>query len=340
MKLLTLGLGALLCGAGALHDDAVTLEFAPTDGAELSIDFERVFRLELDETEISVELDGESVGEQAPPDVQYEMSETESIAFTDRFEVADGRIVGIRRSFATIGTRYVESVVDPAGEEFTDESDGESELEGSVVLFRWDEDEEAYEASFAEESEDLDEDLLEGLDAEAHLAGYLPEGEVEVGDSWEVDVSAFVSMINLSGSLKVVQEGEEESADDSDYGQQFDENLTGEITATLQELRAGDGGRLAVISIESEMSTVITTVTEVEEGEASGTEEDEHTFEFELEGEIVWDLAEKRLSSVSLAGDLTLEMASEKAYSMPGRELTMSEIQSLSGSLTFEVEVE
>jgi len=343
MKLLTLGLALTLCGAGAsVRPDAVSLEFAPADGTEVSLVFERVFTLELDETEIEVELDGESVGDQESPEVAYEMSETESIAFTDSFEVADGRVVGIRRAFETIGTLYIETVTDPTGEEFSDEDQGESELEGSVVLFRWDEDEESYGASFGEESEDLDAELLEGLDAEANMAGFLPgsEVEVEVGDAWDVDVAAFVSMINLSGSLKVLQDGEEESADDSDYGKQFDDNITGEIEATLAEIREEDGVRLAVIKVESDLSTTITTTTEVDEGDATGTELDEQTFEFELAGEIVWNLGAGHLSSLAMEGDLTLEMHSVKAYSMQDHDLKMTENQSLSGGLTFAIEVD
>ncbi len=341
MKLLTLGLAITLCGAGAsLRTDAVTLEFAPADGSEISLVFERVFTLHLDQTEIEVELDGESVGDQESPAVGYDMSESESIAFTDRFEVTEGRVVGIRRAFETIGTLYIETVTDPAGEKYVDENEGQSELEGSVVLFRWDEDDEVYGASFGEESEDLDTDLLEGIDAEANLAGFLPDGAVEVGDSWDVNVAAFVSMINLSGSLKVLQEDEEESADDSDYGKQFDDNLTGEIEATLAEIREEGGVRLAVIKIASELSTTITTSTEVDEGDATGTEEDEQTFEFELAGELVWDMAAGHLSTLALEGDLTLEMHSEKAYSMEDHELTMTENQSLSGGLTFAIVVD
>jgi hypothetical protein len=320
--------------------DPVTPSFTPTDGLVLEVRSVRVFELELESTELEVELDGDSVGDQEPPGVGFAMVETETIRFVDRFEVEEGSLRALEREFQEIGTDYVESFTDPEGESFERKSPGTSVLEGATVRFAWGEDGEESSRSFVGDDDLPDEDLLAGLDPSAHLAGFLPGGPVEIGEGWGVELSAFVEMMNLSGSLAVLQEGEEESADDSDYGRQFDENLEGEIRAELAEVREQDGRRVAVVSIVAELSTEIETLEEVEAGEATGRIEERHRFEFELEGELSWDLAGGHALSLSLEGGLELELETEQRQSVPGHELRMLERQLMDGLLRFDIEVE
>jgi YD repeat-containing protein len=331
--LMALGLALLLQGGAEPR-------FAPADGLELSVRSVRVFELELVETELEVELDGESGGEQEPPGVRYTMVETETIAFLDRFHVTDGRLRALERSFLEIGTEYVERITDPTGEVFEQENPGRSELEGTRVRFEWDADGAPVGRRFLDEDEAADPELLSGLDPAAHLAGFLPGEAVEPGDEWSVELSAFVEMMNLSGSLAVIQEGEEESADDSEYGRLFDENLAGELEARLAEVRDEDGRRVAVIALAADLSTHIETTEEVEEGEASGVVEERHHFEFELEGELLWDLAGAHARSLVLEGDLVLRMESEANHRVPDHELRLVERQRLEGVLRFDVQVE
>lgn len=325
---------------GLLLQGSTEPRFAPTEGLELSVRSVRVFELELVETELEVELDGESGGEQEPPGVSYTMEETETIAFSDRFHVEDGRVRALERSFEEIGTEYVERVTDPTGEVFEQQNPGRSVLEGARVRFEWDADGEPLGRRFLDEEEAREPGLLDGLDPAAHLEGFLPPEAVEPGDDWEVELDAFVEMMNLSGSLAVIQEGEEESADDSEYGRLFDENLTGAIEGRLVEVREEDGRRMAVIALAADLATRIETSEEVEEGEASGVVEERHHFEFELEGELLWDLAGAHARSLVLEGDLVLRMESEANHRVPGHELRLVERQRLEGVLRFDVQVE
>lgn len=331
-------LSLLLCAGAGVVPDSVALRFSPEDGSTSTLTFERVLRLELDSSEQSVVYDGEEQGGEDPPPYDFELTETESITFTDTFGVEEGELRRVSRTFDLVRTLYESQLVDPEGEDFSEESTGKSELEEATVIFRWEAEEEAFEASFAEESEDLDEELLEGLEARADLGDFLPDEPVEVGDTWEPDIAAFVRMSNLSGDLRVIPEGEEES--DNDFGEQFDDNLTGDIEAELVEVRESDAGRLAVIRLELDLSTTIEIEEELDADEVTGSEKESHVFEFSLEGELLWDVRRGWASSLQLKGDVTMTTTITSDYQFEGHEMNVEELQEYSGTLVFEATLE
>jgi len=324
---LPLALGVLCLG------EQTRLELRPTDELELAIRAERTFELELVETELEVEVDGESVGDREPPGLTFTMTEVEVIDFIDRFEVADGAVQRLDRTFRELGTNYMEEVTDPLGEAFSQENAGESALEGWTVRFDFDKEGGDEGRSFLGDDGEAPERLLAGLEPEAHLADFLPAGSVDSGESWEVPVTAFVRMMNLSGNLGLVQEGDTESADDTDYSRQFDENLTGSILATLVE--QGDG--VARIELKAKLGTRIVTEEELTEGEVSGSLSEKHEFSFTLEGQLLWLVEPGLPRALTLEGPLSLVMTTDQQQSVPGHELRMLERQHLEGTLGFEV---
>ena len=320
--------------------ESVELTWLPKDGESTSLVFERVLHLELESSDQKIRYDGEDQDGEPPPEIEFEMTETESISFTDRYQVRDGRLSAIERTFDKISNLYETKLTDPEGEEFLDENQGTSELEDGTVWFRWNAESEEFDAGFGEASTELDAELLEGLESSANLSGFLPDESVEVGDTWEPPIAAFIGMTNLSGDLKVVPEGDEEQDESSDYGQQFDDHLSGELEAEFTEIREADGARLAVIRLHMELSTVIEIEHEVDAEGATGTEAEEHAFEFEVEGELLWDLGAQRARSFELAGDITMRIEALKSYSFSGHEMVIEESQDFAGTLRFAATIE
>ncbi len=236
--------------------DAHLLSFRVEDGTSLTTTATRVLTLELSDGEMSMSFDGEEHEAEAP-EIELVITEEESLTFSDVFTgVTEGRAAKIKRTFDEIETSSSQHLVNPEGEEMEDETPGTSELTEKTVVFTWDADDESYSCAFDESVEDGDPDLLEELEAIADFSWYLPEGEVEVGDTWEIDVEAFRQTSSLSGELSVVREGDEDD-EDTDFGDQFNDNLSGEITGEFLEVREEDGRKLAVLHITSELETSI-----------------------------------------------------------------------------------
>ena len=195
--------------------DAHLLSFPAEAGTALTPTARRVLTLELSDGEMSMSFDGEE-NEAEAPEIELVITEEESLVFSDVFSgVADGRASKIKRTFDEIETSSSQHLVNPEGEEMDDETPGSSELTEKTVLFTWDADDESYTCAFDESVEDGDEGLLEELEAIADFTWYLPKDEVEVGDTWEIEVEAFRQTSSLSGELSVVREGDEDDEGDS-----------------------------------------------------------------------------------------------------------------------------
>lgn len=338
MKLFSL---MLLCGAPlfALATSSTELVFVPEAGSTLTTTFERVLELELQDTELTLSLDGEEQEDTEAPDIELAIRETESIAFTDEFEkVSGGRVIRLSRSFDKLGTLSAEILTDVDGQDYETETPGKSELEATSVAFVWDEEAEEYSVRFADDDEDLDSALLEGLEASADLSWFLPEAEVEEGDQWEIDVTAFSKMASPSGDLKIVREGEEDSEDD--FREQFAEHLEGGLGGELQELRSVEGRELAVIRVTGELETYVEEehATDGEGGEGTSTER--FKFTFEVEGELLWDVEAKHARSFQLSGEVKMTMESHEAYSGDGHSLDFTSTQVFGGTVKYDIRVE
>lgn len=329
---------ATLLAAPLLASPTVRLAFAPEAGGTLTTTAERVLELELVGTEIKVIVDGEENEHPPGPEMEMSMKETESVSFTDVYAKVDaGRVVELSRTFLELSTISANRIVDPDGEEYADETPGTSELEGAKVWFRWDEENGEYGARFDEESEDRGDELLEDLEAVADLTWFLPDEEVEEGDRWEIDVEAFRQLSSLSGDLKVHSE-DDEGADE--FGEQFDDNLEGELEGKLVELRGEGDERVAVIELVAKLHTEVEIEGEDTTEEMEGASTDRWEFSFELEGELLWDLAAGRARHLDLAGEVETTMATRREFSGDGHELCFETKHRFEGEVTYAVEVE
>lgn len=337
MKLFSL---ALLSAAALLTTAAPSTElsFSPEEGSSLTTTHERLLELELKDSTMRLFLDGEEQEDTESPEIELTMRETESIAFTDEFvELGDGRVLRLSRSFDKIGTNSHQLLTDPMGEEYESDSPGSSELESTTVAFVWNAEDEEYTASFPED-EDLDADLLDDLVATADFSWFLPDEEIEEGDTWAIDKEAFIRMSSPSGDLKTVREGEEEEEDD--FGEQFDEHLEGDLEGEFRGFREVDGSELVVIHVTASLETYVEQEQEIETEEGEGTSSETFRFSFELEGDLLWDARANHARSLELNGEVEMTMETSEQFSGGGHELAFTSTQEFLGTIKYEIQVD
>ena len=121
-----------------------------------------------------------------------------------------------------------------------------SVLEGESVEFVWNEEEETHDVVLPDSSALEDEDL-EGLIEDMDFRGLLPDGEVDEGDEWEIDLLVMLSLFSPGGDTKLIPETNEEmedmgmGGDTGDATDYFNEDIEGEFTAVF------DGDRKSVV---------------------------------------------------------------------------------------------
>ena len=316
--------------------------FAPEEGTELSARYDQGWVLELEEQAMTVVIDGEET-EQESPDVEITIETHDDYTFElEILEVEDGRVTRFQRTLDEVTAISKESAEAGGGESFGETREGETELEGVPVVFVWDEDGGEYSAELGEDAEDVDEELLEGVVGDDVLASFLPGGgdgeEAEEGDSWDVDLAAFRYLSNPGGDLKIVKEGD---ADDQDeFEEAFYENLDGEITAEHLGVRDVDGRELVVIGIAIEVATEVDRSQDVDNENVEGTIEESFAFEFDVEGELLWDPEAGHGRSLELEGSIGLDLAREQEIQGGGADLQIQVDQQFEGTFEYTVTIE
>jgi hypothetical protein len=273
---------------------------------------------ELELEDMSLEVDGRDVSEMAGQ-VEISLKVSMELAVTDHYEaLADGRPTRLKRSFDEISSITHVSGSNPmAGSEDKD-IPLESELEGSTVVFSWDEDESSYQVAF--DGGEGDDALLEELEENLDLRGFLPAGEVAEGDSWDIPAEAVKAALAPGGDVKLRPEGQ---SDPMSGMNQFSQNdiigdLDGEFTAVYDGTREEDGTRVAVIKLKIEaksardMSEQVDEITEeMKKGNMPpGVEIDisalDTEYEFDAEGDLLWDLEAGHVHGLSLSGEVRM----------------------------------
>ena len=206
------------------------------------------------------------------------------------------------------------------------------------MVFTWSGEEGEHEVAYAE-GEEGDEEDLEGLEEDMDLRGILPDGAVEPGASWDVELGVFDSLMLLGGDV-VLLAGEEE--EELLGGDELEENLDGAFRATLLELREQDGVRLAALRLEVDVKTwsdeEVAEEGDEEMGEMSGTERTEMAVE--AEGELLWDLEHGHALSLALEGTLVMVYAQDVRGSMEGESFEQATSMTFRGPLKLTLEIE
>ena len=334
MKHLLLSAGSIVAlGAAGTREE--TLEYRVEEGTEITRTFEARAEYELEE--VVFYADGEIVNELS--DVDMTIDSLERIVVRDELvEVEDGRPTDLRRTFLEL----VQEDTQSNGEDELESVSG-SDLEGLTVRFLWDDDDEAYYAE-ADDEDHVDEEVLEGLIGGLDLLDFLPDGEVEEGDEWELEASTYLSLMWPSGLLGFYDENASGADPVSTHlNQQIIENLDGEGVASFEGVRDEDGERLAVISVSLAIDTYAEAEREIEEHDV--TYDVEIEIDREIEGELLWDLERGVLYSASFEADAEMVRTTSSVAELEDQDGNTQEVDleredTYGGTVTYEVDFE
>lgn len=317
-------------------------QYSPEQDSSIRRTFSSTLDLELSDSSTEVLVNGEEQDAQQP-EFEVSVHQESSLIVLDTFEkVTGGQILILTRAFETmIHSEEVEVTVD-GDEQDPQEILDESELEGRVVRFQFDEDSKEWEKSWADD-EDGDEVLLEGLLATCGYEFLLPdEDSCEVGDKWSLSgdsaVAAFSALLDPLGELHMFSENEDPE-EELETSRLFWENLSvEEFECQLKSLEDGQ----AVIIFKVEGGTAFDQDPELpEEMQAMGMQV---TIGFEmetvLEGELVWDMGAHHMTSFECTAELEIINSNSQTGSGGVVEFEATSSQTFEGELTYEVSLD
>ncbi len=311
---------ALLAPALLFSD---TPSVAVDAGTKVTKTYENVLKLELQSISIEFGDEEQEVPDDQLPEVTIE--DNEMVVFTDEYlAVEGGRGTKVARTYDTLEDSSTQTVSMPDGQGGEDVTEGESELAGATVVFSWDADEEGYAAAFGEDEEG-DEDLLEDLEGDADFLFMFPGEELEVGDSWEVGAEVFTLITSPSGDLKI--DSEDESDEDNQFGEQFEDNLSGDFEVTLESIEDG----VAKVVFEGVVDTEIELEREAPEGAPEGLElQQGFEFSFDVSGTLLWNMESGIAVSMEMEADV--EMNTSNTQTMGDQ--SVKQVQYFEGEYT------
>ena len=287
------------------------------------------------------------------------------ITVSDRFQapskpLAGGRPARLKRTYDKISSHTDMTITAAMMPEPTELSMvGESELEGEVVLFKWNAESGEYDLSFAEDN-GSDAALLDDLAEDTDMRGLLPASEVSEGDTWEVDPNVLTGILAFGGSLKLDVEtdssggmaGMGAGGSTMPSPSEFLGALEGTVTAESKGTREQDGARVAVIQLTISVTTAkdmteffqnASEHAELPEGMEMEMEYNGVDMEFGFEGEglALWNLAAGHLFSFEMSGDTTTTIDMSMAMSVGGMgDMDVDTSLTLSGNQTIKLTVE
>ncbi len=289
-----------LCAAALLADGVA---FAPAEDTTLTKRFR--FEVDLEMDDLSVMVNGQDIGEMLQLEEDMAASMSIDAAVTDTYEkVGGGRPLALVRAYDELVFAY----------EANGESDEthQDDVEGSQVRFTWNEDDETYDRAFVDEDEEGNLDVLhEDMD----LRALLPEGEVDEGDSWEVDPERVLDVllpgtdpVSLLTAADIPEEGRGFAQAIAEGFGEIGEETT--LVCTYRGTRDVDGVEAAIIAVELEGSLGIDLISALSAMELPADADIESAtleLQFEGEGELLWNMAAGHLLSFELNADVEIE---------------------------------
>ena len=317
--------------------------YQPQAGASVSKRVSILNELELDD--MSLEMDGQDLSEIAGQ-IEMSMKISTEIGVTDLYEaVAGGRPTKLKRSFDEISSSTHVSGSNPQLGNQEKDIPLKSELEGSTVVFTWDANDSTYTTAF--DGDKGDEELLENLEENLDLSGFLPSGEVSNGDSWEIPAEAVKAALAPGGDVKLRPEGQTDPTSGMDRFSQSDlvGDLTGKFTAVYQGTREEGDTKVAVIKLKIEAKSAqdmhdrLDEIQEQMKGSMPpGLEVELSAFdieyEYEAEGELLWNLEAGLFKDMNLSGEVRMILDMSMDMKMGEREQSMEMSQNFAGTQT------
>lgn len=292
------------------------------------------------------------MNEQEGPSVETEMSMESKLELvvTDRFvELREGAPKKLRRTFDKVGQKSTVDVENPMIDQTT-EVPYRSALQGKEVIFTWNAEEEEYATAFPDD--EGDKELLEGLHEDLDLRGFLPDGEVEEGEEWEVDPVVLAEVLAPGGDLKLVPEEVEMAGGMNptdtgmgDFSSWFSEGLEGSVKARFEGTReTASGVKVGEITIEVDITSAVD-MTEKSQERLERAELPAHVEEIEItssdlqlalesEGTLLWNLEAGCALSFELKGEFELSADTTMEISAQGIVLQLETVMDFSGTLS------
>ena len=317
--------------------------FQPKAGASLTKHVAITSELKLDD--MSVEVDGQDRSDQAGQ-VEVAMKIDMKLGVTDHYEsVADGRLVKLKRSYDEISSNTRISGSNPVTGQQEQDVPLKSELEGSTVVFTWDADDSTYHVAY-EGDEGGDKQLLEHLEEDLDLHGFLPTGEVAPGDSWKIPAEAVKAALAPGGDVKL----RPETAGDMGGMNQFSQNdmigeLEGEFQGTYAGTRKEGETQVAVIKLAikarsaRDMSDRLDEIKEqIKQNLPDGFDVDltslDGEYEIDAEGELLWNLETGVVHELQLSGQMRMVIDMAMSMKMGSNTQSMESSQTFAGTQT------
>jgi hypothetical protein len=326
--------------------------FAPVEGSSVTKTF--TLSQEFEEGALTISRGGKELS------IETTGSSTRSITIADTYTKMDGsKPVQLMRAFKDGATDIAtESALFSKGaeQEFEASGEGDSRLNDLTIAFAWDAEQGEYLKSYDDGSEGEDAWLVD-LNENMDLRGFLPSGEVAIGDEWEAETSVLLSIFapggNLQWDLKMVDDGRNGGVDPaifSELGSMLESSdIEGEIQCKYAGPQEVEGAEYLAIEVTI-LVDALTDLTEDAEASMDGSDLPEGVefeigdmaMELHLEGKglLLWDAQAGHLHSFSYAGDTALNINRVLYISSAGKVIENSTQIDVSGTVSVEVTTE
>ena len=336
LYLLKLGLGtALALASFASGPDEV--RYAPEKGLKVTRPCE---------TSGEFELGAESVAYDGEERLDPRKKSSGSLSIEEKFVVSDelvavgsGRPEKLARTFDELRQHQTASETRFDGEVKEQTQKLTSDLEGKRVVFTWNADHGRFDVQAAADQE-LDAELLDGLDEDMDLRAFLPDKPVAKGDSWDVEPAAFHAVLWPGGRLPF-HDADKDEPDEIEraLNAAFYASLDGDAKVTHAGQREEDGVKVFVLHVKADLSYTGEHVPSSEyTSEHSGTPGAKMKGEFttQLEGDLLWSVEHAHLISLTLEGQAAVTQGT--SYEWQGQSVEM--VRKFSGKTRYSFVVE
>jgi len=230
-------------------DESIVARCEQGETRTRTIEASRVMNL----VDMNITFNGEEISDEMLGDISGTSTDTFSLVLSDAIETAaDGRATKVLRTY----TKLAGSSAMEGGMEGMESMDTTltSDLEGETVIFTFDGEAEEYTPAFPEGST-ADTDLLEDLVYDIEFAGLLPTDSVAPEATWEVELEVFREIIEPGGEMHLRPTDMDEEGEDPLADSEVEPTLDGTFTGTFASLEETDGGRIATLTYEFDITS-------------------------------------------------------------------------------------
>lgn len=297
------------------------IAFGVEAGAKVRKTITQDSKMQLESLTMSVNGEVREMGE-----LDQSGESKEKYVFLDEYKsVEKGALRSLARTYEEASDEQTQTMKSPRGEQ-SRERESKTELLGKTVAFTFDAEHDAWKREYV--GDGADEALLDGLEPEYELRGFLPSDEVDAGDQWVLETAALAAISFPGGDLGMKSEDDSEAEIASRKAMR--EAFEGQGKATFKGLREEGGVSLAEIEFEAEISASW-------DVERNGGATEKRTMAMTLKGELVWNMSAHRVEHVEVEREGKLELHAKSSMSRGEQsfEILTDTVLALSGKDDF-----